>query len=180
MKCPICHDHSLEQVSLDTGLLAHQCHQCLGHWIPSQVYWKWLDQREQQQAHPQQSKIQPTQPQQTQLQQRSPLQLSFGNHLLPVCDNTTANFCADCSRLMTKSKVGRGLSFYIDRCSHCHGVWLDQNEWENLKQQNLHDHIHYIFQVLGNLALEKNRRSITKPLPNQALYAPILRDIEGY
>lgn len=130
MKCPICHIHSLHQVDLEVGLSAYQCNHCFGHWLPSENYWDWLDTREQQRK---------------QSKQPTPIKLNVGQNLLPVVDNHTANFCADCSRLMTKTQVGRGLSFYIDRCSHCHGVWLDQNEWENIKQMDLHYQIHYMF-----------------------------------
>lgn len=130
MKCPICHIHSLNEVDLEAGLSAYQCNHCFGHWLPSENYWEWLDSREQQQK---------------QSSRPAPIKLNVGQSLLPVVDNCTANFCADCSRLMTKTKVGRGLNFYIDRCGHCHGVWLDQNEWENLKQMDLHYQIHYMF-----------------------------------
>ncbi|MEO1635155.1 MAG: zf-TFIIB domain-containing protein, partial [Cyanobacteria bacterium J06631_9] len=133
MKCPICHTPTLNPVNLSTGLAAHQCSQCFGHWISSDNYWQWLERREQTE------KEQPT---------KAVANLdksATGNRLPPVVDNRTANFCADCKRLMTKTKVGRGLSFYIDRCSHCHGVWLDQNELENLIQKDLHHQIHYMF-----------------------------------
>lgn len=143
MKCPTCHTHSLSEVSLDTGLLARQCTQCFGHWIPSESYWEWLDYRE----HAQREH-----------KQRSMVVLS--DSLLPVVDNATANFCADCSRLMTKAKVGRGLSFYLDRCSHCHGVWLDQNEWENLKQLELHHQIHYMFSSAWQFSVRKEKHGV--------------------
>ncbi|MGB3300773.1 MAG: zf-TFIIB domain-containing protein, partial [Phormidesmis sp.] len=121
MKCPICRSHSLTKVSLDTGLLAQQCNQCFGHWISSENYWEWLDHREHQIKERQgQSKGQPK----GQANQQPPILINGLGNLLPVADNTTANFCLDCDRLMTKAKVGRGLSFYLDRCSHCHGVWL--------------------------------------------------------
>jgi Zn-finger nucleic acid-binding protein len=138
MKCPICHSHSLSEVSLDTGLLAHQCTQCLGHWISSEDYWEWLDQR------------------------RPVMNLNTGGDLLPVVDNNTANFCADCARLMTKARVGRKLDFYIDRCSHCHGTWLDQNEWENLRQMDLHHQIHYIFSSAWQFSVRKEQRAYQK------------------
>ena len=130
MKCPICHTHSLNEVVLEAGLAAHQCTQCFGHWVSSENYWAWLDYREQQQK---------------QSSKPAPIKLNVGQHLLPVVDNSTANFCADCARLMTKTRVGRSLNFYIDRCGYCHGVWLDQNEWENIKQMDLHYQIHYMF-----------------------------------
>ena len=131
MKCPICKTESMNEVTLDTELPACQCRNCLGHWLPSENYWNWLEHREQVAKQRRNQSV--------------PINLNRGSSLLPVVDNNTANFCADCSRLMTKARVGRGLNFYLDRCSHCHGVWLDQNEWENLKQMNFHDQIHYMF-----------------------------------
>ncbi|MEL6491840.1 MAG: zf-TFIIB domain-containing protein [Cyanobacteria bacterium J06634_6] len=148
MKCPICKTNSLNEVNLSDGLLAYQCTHCFGHWIPSERYWDWLDSRKQ---DAQLSSSQSTRP---------PINLSSG--LLPVVDNTTANFCADCSRLMTKSKVGRGLNFYLDRCSHCHGVWLDQNEWENLVQMNLHHQMHYMFSSAWQFSVRQERSGSRK------------------
>lgn len=145
MKCPICHTHSLNQVSLNTGLLAHQCQQCQGHWISSEAYWEWLDQRSQQQPS----------------NYRPPIVVT-NRECLPVVDNHTANFCADCDRLMTKARVGRGLSFYLDRCSHCHGVWLDKNEWENLQQFDLHHQIHYMFSSTWQLQVRKEKQIYQK------------------
>lgn len=150
MKCPICHSHTLNEVSLNTGLFAHQCTHCFGHWISSANYWEWLDHREQQQRE-NALKGKKTEP-------RPAVVLSTGSILLPVADNNTANFCADCNRLMTKAKVGRGLSFYLDRCSHCHGVWLDQNEWENLKQMDLHHQIHYMFSSTWQFSVRKEKQ----------------------
>lgn len=155
MKCPICHSHSLQEVSLDTGLLAQQCTQCCGHWISSEQYWEWLDYREHEQH------VNP---------RRTVINLSTVNGRLPVVDNATANFCADCSRLMTKAKVGRGLNFYLDRCSHCHGVWLDQNEWENLKQMDLHHQIHYMFSSAWQFSVRKETKVQQKTV-QQKTYA---------
>ena len=143
MKCPICHTHSLQEVSLDRGLFAQQCTQCFGHWISSEQYWEWLDYRE----HEKQVS-----------NKRPAIKLNTINGHLPVSDNSTANFCADCSRLMTKAKVGRGLNFYLDRCSHCHGVWLDQNEWENLKQMDLHHQMHYMFSSAWQFSVRKEKQ----------------------
>lgn len=148
MKCPVCHIESLNPVSLSTGLLANQCTSCFGHWVSSERYWEWLDRREQE--NPQSAN------------ERPPINLS-SNALLPVSDNNTANFCADCARLMRKAKVGRGLNFYLDRCSHCHGVWLDQHEWENLEQMNLHHQIHYMFSSAWQFSVRQERGAQKTP-----------------
>lgn len=147
MKCPTCHSHSLTDVNLDTGLLAQQCRQCFGHWISAESYRAWLDSWEQDAK--------------SQARERAGNRPSFSiskvSSLLPVIDNTTANFCADCDRLMTKAKVGHGLSFYLDRCSHCHGVWLDQHEWENLRRMELHHQIHYMFSSGWQFSMRKEQ-----------------------
>lgn len=157
MKCPTCHSHSLSEVSLETGLIAHQCNQCFGHWISAQNYWAWLDHRE---NHPPKTG-------QTPPHRQAPMVLSTADSLLPVIDNATANFCADCNHLMTKAKVGRGLSFYLDRCSHCHGVWLDQNEWENLKHMELHHQIHYMFSSAWQFSVRKEKVACQQLTPQK-------------
>jgi Zn-finger nucleic acid-binding protein len=63
---------------------------------------------------------------------------------------------------MTKARVGRKLEFYIDRCSHCHGTWLDKNEWENLRQMDLHHQIHYIFSNAWQFSVRKEQRAYQK------------------
>lgn len=166
MKCPICHSHSLTEVSLDTGLLARQCRQCFGHWISSQSYWEWLDHREHQIKEHSRGQLEGQTGGQTTHQ--PPISINEGGNLLPVADNTTANFCLDCDRLMTKAKVGRGLSFYLDRCSHCHGVWLDQNEWENLRQLELHHQIHYMFSSAWQFSVRKEGAIYQRRVPQQA------------
>ena len=148
MKCPTCHSRSLAEVNLDTGLLARQCSQCFGHWISSENYWQWLDHKEHQAEARSEEQVDNHRPQ---------ILVNEVDSLLPVADNSTANFCVDCDRLMTKAKVGRGLSFYLDRCSHCHGVWLDQNEWENLKQRELHHQIHYMFSSAWQFSVRKEK-----------------------
>ncbi len=47
--------------------------------------------------------------------------------------------------------MGHGLNFSIDRCSACGGLWFDANEWELLRQRNLHDDVHYVFSAAWQL-----------------------------
>jgi Zn-finger nucleic acid-binding protein len=63
---------------------------------------------------------------------------------LAVANNQHAKLCPDCQVIMLRYQVGRGLSFAIDQCSRCAGLWFDQNEWETLKASHLHDEIHRI------------------------------------
>ena len=157
MKCPICRIDSLTQVNLNTGLIANQCTQCFGHWISSDKYWDWLEAREAaaNSAKSDAEKAAVNKP-------KHVVNLSVADSLLPVVDNNTANFCAECNRLMTKTKVGRGLNFYLDRCSRCHGVWLDQNELENLIEMDLHHQIHYMFSSAWQFSVRQEKPLVRK------------------
>ena len=53
--------------------------------------------------------------------------------------------CPECRKLLARFRVGHGLSFFIDHCAGCGGIWLDANEWEALKRTHLEDRIHRIF-----------------------------------
>jgi Zn-finger nucleic acid-binding protein len=171
MKCPICRVDSLKEINLCTGLLARQCDQCFGHWISSEQYWEWLDSHRP--AHSVSSQNVDAQTVGSQSVKPAAVDLNIGSKLLPVADNGTANFCADCARLMRKARVGRGLSFYIDRCSYCHGVWLDQNEWDNLKTMELNGQIHYIFSDAWQFSVRQERPA---PVRSSQLRSPKRED----
>jgi len=121
MDCPRCKDNPLHSVILEDHLEAESCHNCGGHWLGSENYYRWLDDR---------GEILPEKPPEVELE---------------VNDSDKAKLCPRCRRIMLKYKVGRGTDFYLDRCGSCNGVWFDKNEWESLKTRNLHDEVHLIF-----------------------------------
>jgi Zn-finger nucleic acid-binding protein len=69
----------------------------------------------------------------------------FTDVQIEVKDHKGAKLCPECGKILLKYKVGHGLDFYVDHCSACGGIWLDQNEWQALEALNLHDEIHRIF-----------------------------------
>ncbi|MBE9060837.1 zf-TFIIB domain-containing protein [cf. Phormidesmis sp. LEGE 11477] len=167
MNCPICRTDSLEEISLDVGLLARKCNQCSGHWLSSEHYWTWLDsQKSDASGESHNSGSHHAEIHHAESYSAKPTLVTLNSGLLPVADNETANFCADCARLMRKARVGKGLSFYIDRCSYCHGVWLDQNEWENLKTMNMHHRIPYVFSDSWQYSIRHEQLSQHKVSPN--------------
>ena len=62
-----------------------------------------------------------------------------------VADSTNAKLCPECGHFLSRKRVGHGVNFQIDRCATCGGFWFDKNEWEILKNRNLHDDVHFIF-----------------------------------
>ena len=120
MNCPVCKSPALHATDLEAGLTFFNCHQCRGNWVRGVEYWKWLEQHG------------PNLPERS--DQDSGLLLAEpGLHI----------DCPECRFRMVKYLVGHGFSFTIDHCGGCKGVWLDRNEWEALKERNLHDDLQF-------------------------------------
>ena len=135
MKCPVCKSPELRATQLEEGLTFHNCPQCQGNWIRGREYWKWLEQHG------------PNLPERS--DQDSGLSLAEpGFHI----------DCPECRFRMIKYLVGHGFSFTIDHCDGCKGVWLDRNEWEALKERNLHDDVNSMFTSFWQDAAEKEAR----------------------
>ena len=63
----------------------------------------------------------------------------------PSAERAGAKFCPDCKSYLVKYDVASDAPFTIDRCGTCGGMWLDGNEWDQLKSRSLHTDIHRIF-----------------------------------
>ena len=59
---------------------------------------------------------------------------------------------------MVKYFVGRGLGFALDHCIGCKGIWLDRNEWETLKNHNLHDDVNEMLTAFWQSSARKEER----------------------
>lgn len=120
--CPNCKS-KLSITKLSESLTALECSSCLGHWIPAENYMRWTERK---------GSVEPELP-------------SEVGYDVIAENKEQARICPDCSRIMLKAKVGRELSYAVDRCSQCQGIWLDANEWESLKSRNLHDEIYLMY-----------------------------------
>ena len=121
MECPVCEVRKFERTVLDGDLNAFKCGECGGHWVNSFQYWLWKD------ALPQN------------------IEEIACSGTYEVQDVIATKECPECGNLLQRYHVGHGTSFTIDRCEKCRGIWLDKNEWEILREKNLHDDIHFIF-----------------------------------
>jgi Zn-finger nucleic acid-binding protein len=52
--------------------------------------------------------------------------------------------------------VGHGVSFHLDRCGRCGGIWFDRNEWEILEANGLHDDVHLVFSEAWQAAVRQS------------------------
>jgi len=123
MLCPICKNYSLVAEEIETGLPSLRCPQCKGRWIASYQYWKWKESSG-----------------------KNLLNQNFSKEGdLPVNDNTAAKLCPECGHFLRRFPVGKGVSFGLDHCGNCGGMWFDANEWDVLRRQGLHVDVHKIF-----------------------------------
>lgn len=124
MNCPKCRNPGYsERVDLSDGLKALECRTCHGHWLPRETYGRWLRKHG----------------------DTLPEMAAEEGFDAPRTEPEKALICPDCGHILIKASVGRGLTFHIDRCFHCGGIWLDANEWKSLESRNLHDEIHFMY-----------------------------------
>lgn len=122
MKCPNCDQMRMEESELDQGLRAFVCGCCNGHWVNINDYQHWLSSHGETLSERDGAEVKTT-----------------------VTEEQQARLCPACEVIMLKWQVGHGLPFKLDRCSRCGGIWLEQDEWQALKEKNLHDEIHRVF-----------------------------------
>jgi Zn-finger nucleic acid-binding protein len=72
-----------------------------------------------------------------------------------VQDSVAAKLCPECGRFLIRHKVGHGVDFCIDRCTACGGIWLDANEWQQLRRRGLHDDLHFVFSAAWQAGLHR-------------------------
>ena len=132
MKCPVCFSPTLKPIQLDSHLKALYCHNCEGKWLSAADYWDWLDKHG------------------DTLPEKEPESLP-----IETADVQRAKLCPRCRRIMLRYQVGHGLTFALDQCDNCNGFWFDANEWEALRECNLHDEVHLIFSAPWQAQLRK-------------------------
>lgn len=136
MRCPSCNAKRMSTVELPEGPRAFVCGKCNGHWIPTSSYQMWLDEK---------GTIEP--------------EKSYTEVEPELHDSQGAKICPECGKFLLRYKVGHGLPFLIESCSGCGGVWLDEHEWDVLKNRNLHDEIHRVFSTAWQKQIREQDRS---------------------
>ena len=135
MKCPVCKSPELQPKDQEAGLTFFTCPKCHGNWVRGVEYWKWLEQQG------------PNLPD----RRNQSTGLSLAEPSLHID-------CPECRFRMVKYLVGHGFSFTIDHCQGCKGVWLDRDEWETLREHNLHDDLNSMFTSFWQDEAQKEAR----------------------
>ena len=123
--CPLC-QVTLNRTLLERNLPAYACPNCHGIWVSSNEYLSWVA------------------PEYVLSIEEIDIEAEF-TVPYPIADNRGAIFCPDCGRFLRRYQIWPNLAFHLDRCSHCNGCWFDENEWQTLQAQNLHNKINIFF-----------------------------------
>ena len=123
MHSPVDPDTPFQPIELEPGLRAFVCPKTGGQWIPLSAYFMWRE------LHSSST---------------TPLPPDYKPEL---ADDSfqRALICPESGYLLVRYRVGRGLTFSVDRSPKTGGVWLDVGEWDALKSKGLHDELHLIF-----------------------------------
>jgi len=135
LNCPVCRSFELGSTDLESNLTSFRCPSCRGNWIRGAQYWKWLEEHG------------PNLPERD--DQDSGLSLA---------EPGTPIDCPECRFRMVKYLVGHGFNFTLDQCDGCKGIWLDRNEWDALKERNLHDDLNAMFTPFWQANAQKEIR----------------------
>ena len=120
MQCPICNKQRMVPVDLASDLTGLTCSACSGVWLDRTKYEAWRT------------------------KQSGDLPEETMSAQIGVADTRKTKICPQCAHLLLPYRVGHGLSFAIDYCGSCGGIWCDRGEWDALKAKNLHDNLHDI------------------------------------
>lgn len=123
MKCPQCKGYELEPKELEPGLIVGACSKCSGTLVSLMNYRFWADQQKQD-NHPEAESV---------------------KEVVEAEDNSQAQVCPKCSKLMMKFQIGSESKNRLDLCSGCDEAWLDKGEWTLLKSLDLANQLPKIF-----------------------------------
>ncbi len=118
MKCPACESpYGLMATAVEPWLNGLQCSACGGLWIPGAAFRTWWLNR------PANGYVaaSPT---------AAPLAAEDGPYL---------RRCPECAHILARYRVGHGMTFSVDRCRSCGGMWFDREEWQALRSRGLHE-----------------------------------------
>ncbi len=149
MNCPVCKTAPLTVENLESTLESFSCANCEGNWIPGAQYWHWLEKHG---ANLPEKDVETNE--------------------LPLSETREHLDCPECKWRMVKYLVGRGTGFSLDHCHGCKGIWLDKNEWEVLRDRNLHDDLNSMLTDFWQSGALKEERSKSFERINLARFGP--------
>lgn len=144
MLCPKDRETELTPCDLDGGVAALHCECCEGSWISAENYGKW------QETHG------------VALLDASTLGLVLDPEFEPSLEDAQAALCPECQHYLSRSRIGFGQSFFLERCKNCGGYWCDRGEWKLLTKLGLHGNLEHLFSATWQDAVRKREQQLTE------------------
>jgi hypothetical protein len=57
----------------------------------------------------------------------------ISNPCLARDEATAGRICPECGIILARYRIGHGMSFQLDYCRRCNGVWFDRQEWDDVR-----------------------------------------------
>jgi len=124
MLSPVGNKKQMKRISLEEGLIAYECMDSGGVFLPITSYTSWLSK---------QPAILPK------LSSGRTSRNEEADH-----DSMNAKICPETGCIMSRFRVGNEFSFFLDR-SPSGSIWLDRSEWEKLRERQYHDELVSVF-----------------------------------
>lgn len=121
MRCPNCKQGELKYTQLEENLPCQTCTNCGGHWLLLVDYLSW------------------------QSANRSKKLEAPSITINESEDTTKALICPVSGKLMTKYRISSKTDHKVDLSSSVNAIWLDKEEWNLLKQEELSLQLNHIF-----------------------------------
>ncbi|MFB2938489.1 zf-TFIIB domain-containing protein [Aerosakkonemataceae cyanobacterium BLCC-F154] len=156
MQCPKDQRVTLVNATLSNKLAVKLCPDCQGNWISATDYEAWIASQSEKTAEPK-------------LMAKSTTEINF----VPSPNDNRAALCPECQHYLTRAKVFYKRAFYVERCTHCGGIWCDKGEWEVLEKLGLHTNIEQLFSLEWQSRVreleysEKERQATTEKLGSE-------------
>lgn len=131
LNCYCCKTQPLKPTKLDYALPALRCDECHGTYLDLLTYRTWLENNS------------------ANIEQEKMAQDDASDETVEVetlANSDMALICQRCSKFMLKYRINNEQDNTINVCNTCDDVWLDQGEWELLKQLKIQDKL---TQVMG-------------------------------
>lgn len=130
MFCPKHPQETLLAGQLVEGLKAHRCSTCCGAWVTTDDYQAWQSVH----ADPAVNLDNLTAP------------INHNLDYQPARYDNRAGLCPNCGLYLVRGRISLPkVSFFIERCPGCKGMWVDDGEWSVLEELGLSAYVPILF-----------------------------------
>ncbi len=149
--CPKDRETELEQRTLDDGLVVLYSPACGGSWIGAEEYRSW-----------QATQLEAAGVAEPPALDASVLEPVLDPEFEPSLEDVQASLCPVCQSYLSRSRIGFGQSFFLERCRSCGGFWVDRGEWELLTRLGLTLNLDYLFTPEWQDAARRREQFLTE------------------